>query len=191
MSVNKETIFSNFIKTNGIINYELILKKILLPYFKIKRRIVKKGFYFKIGEIEFKVCGVYPGKKGVITSKTYVHCNNNFSRNINLERALLLTTQRYENFNQEVFLKELFERDISNVVISKNELIELNQYEFFVRNCIPESGKINNQTEIKIENKEIYNITKIKVAVIKVKYIKILLLVRYSRFSEFNRKIKF
>jgi len=163
LCVNKDRLFSNFFDNIGQINYDLIMKKILLPYFKIKSRILKKNSYFKIGEIDFKVSGLNPGKKGVITSKTVIHCENYFSSETFVKRALFLTTQKYDNFDQEALVNEFINSD-SN----KDEVTQIKQYEFYVRNCEPESGKINNQTQIAIENKEIYNITRLKIAIIKV-----------------------
>jgi hypothetical protein len=136
----------------------------------MKCRILKKNSYFKIGEIDFKVSGLTPGKKGVITSKTVIHCENYFSSDTIIKRALFLTTQKYDNFEQESLVNDLINFD-SNYIINKNEVIQIKQYEFFVRNCEPESGKLNNETEIKIENIEIYNITKLKIAIIKVQSI--------------------
>jgi len=169
LCVNKDNLFSNFFNQNSQINYDLIMKKILMPYFKIKGRILKKGSYFKIGEINFKVSGLYPGKKGLITSKTFIHCNNYFSSNTIIKRALFLTTQKYDNFNQEALASELINSD-SDLIINKDEVTQIKQYEFYVRNSEPESGRINSQTQITIENKEIFNITKIKIAIIKVKF---------------------
>lgn len=172
--VNKDNLFSNFFDQNGQVNSELIVKKILLPYFKIKSRILKKGSHFKIGEIDFKVSGLYPGKKGVITSKTFIHCDNCFSSNTIVKRALFLTTQKYDNFDQEALVNEFLDSR-SNFLINKNEITQIKQYEFYVRNCEPESGRINSETQITVENKEIYNITKLKIAIIKVFRFKIYL----------------
>lgn len=165
--VNKDSLFSSFFDQNGQVNYDLIIKKFLMPYFKMKSRILKKGSFFKIGEIDFKVSGLYPGKKGVITSKTFIHCDSYFSSNTILKRALFLTTQKYDNFNQEALVSEFLDSR-SNFLINKNEITQIKQYEFYVRNCEPESGRINSETQITVENKEIYNITKLKIAIIKV-----------------------
>lgn len=143
------------------------MKKILLPYFKIKSRIIKLGKYFKIGEIGFKVTGISPGKKGVITSKTFLHCHDYYSLNTNITRALLLTTKKYDNFDAESLVKEIMSSD-RDFLINKNQLVQIKQYEFYVRNCEPDTGVLTTQSQITIENKEIHNITKVKVAVIKV-----------------------
>jgi len=167
LCVDKETLFSNFFNQYDDINYDIIMKRILLPYFKIKSRILKKGSYFKIGEIDFKVSGVSPGKKGVITSKTYIHCDSFFSSNTIIKRVLFLTTQKYDNFDQEALISE-FRKTDSSILIKKDEITQIKQYEFYVRNCEPESGRIDSETLIAIENRDIFNITKLKIAIIKV-----------------------
>ena len=145
------------------------MKKILLPYFKIKSRILKKSRFFKIGEIGLKVVGVSPGIKGIISSKTYIHCNSHYSTQTSVNRVLLLTTQRYDNFNQELLIREILTTD-KTILINKNELIKIKQYEFFVRNCEPESGILTQSSCITVENKQIQNISKIKIAIIKVNF---------------------
>jgi hypothetical protein len=60
---------------NECINYELIIKQILLPYFKIKSRVLKQGNFFKIGEVRFKIEGMSPTNKGVVCSQTYIQCS--------------------------------------------------------------------------------------------------------------------
>ena len=47
----------------------------------MKIRILKKGTFFKIGEIEFKVSAILPGNKGIVNSKTFIKCNNYYSSN--------------------------------------------------------------------------------------------------------------
>ncbi len=167
LSVNKDTLITTFFKGNDI-DYDLIMKKILLPYFKIKSRILKKSRFFKIGEIGYKVVGVSPGIKGIISSKTFIHCNNHYSTQTSVNRTLLLTTQRYDNFNQDLLIREILSTD-KPILVNKNEFIKIKQYEFFVRNCEPETGVLNQSSIITIENKQIQNISKIKIAIIKVK----------------------
>ena len=108
--INKDTLFETFLEEESgtvKVNYDLLMKKILLPYFKIKSRILKRGMFFKIGEMDFKVIGVSPFKKGVISSKTYIHCDNFFSLTTTIKRALMITTSKYDNFDQESLKKEI------------------------------------------------------------------------------------
>lgn len=168
---NRDTLFDNFVdKETNDVNYDLITKKILLPYYKIKSRIMKKGMYFKIGEIGFKVAGVSPFKKGVVTSKTYIRCNNSYSLNTPISRALMITTNVYDNFDPNELRKEILTSGENNLLINKNEVARIKQYEFYVRNCEPNSGVLTNESQITIENKDIMNISKLKVAIIKVNF---------------------
>jgi hypothetical protein len=171
ISTNKDTLISNFHEDDEI-DYELLMKKILLPYFKMKSRILKKAKIFKIGEIVFKVIGLSPGNRGVINSKTHIQCNSYYSTSTGIKRCLLLTTQKYDNFNQEVLIKELMAEN-KPIVINKYGLVQVKHYEFYVRNCEPDTGVINQESVIKIENNEMLNINRMKVAVIKVLIINI------------------
>ncbi len=174
---NKDSLFDNFMQTDSDnVNYDLIMKKILLPYYKIKSRIMKKGMYFKIGEIGFKVIGVAPFKKGVVTSKTYIHCNSYYSLNTPIKRALLLTTTKFDNFDQEALKREVISWGEPNLLVNKNEISHFRQFEFFVRNCEPDSGVLTSESQITIENKDILNIAKVKIAIIKVDFCLIFIL---------------
>jgi hypothetical protein len=173
--INKDTLLETFLELedeSGIVtvNYDLLMKKILLPYFKIKSRIMKRGMFFKIGEMDFKVIGVAPFKKGVISSKTYIHCDNFFSLTTTIKRALMITTSKYDNFDQESLKKEILASPEMNLLINKNEISQIRQMEYFIRNCDPPTGVINNESIITIENKDIMNISKVKIAIIKVNF---------------------
>jgi hypothetical protein len=129
--------------------------------------------YFKIGEIGFKVTGVSPFKKGVVTSKTYIQCNNYFSLTTPIKRVLMITTTKYNNFDQELLKREVLscnDYNINSLLINKNEVCQIRQYEFYIRNCEPPSGVLSNESIITIENKEIMNILKVKIAIIKVNW---------------------
>ncbi len=166
--VDKDTLFENFFDDNGSINYELVIKKILLPYFKMKSRVIKNDMFFKIGEIGLKVTGLSPTKKGVVTSKTFIHCQNYYSLSTPIKRALLITTNKLDNFDQNELRKEILSLRQTSLLINKNEIAKIKHCEFFVRNCEPETGIINNESVITIENKDIINVAKLKIAVLKV-----------------------
>lgn len=59
----------------NFIDYDLILKQVLLPFFKIKPRILKKRIFFDIGDIKFKVLGISPVKYGHISNNTFIRLN--------------------------------------------------------------------------------------------------------------------
>jgi Leucine-rich repeat (LRR) protein len=85
-----------------------------------------------------------------------------------VKRALMITTSKYDNFDEEELKKEILAANEKYLVINKNEIAQIKHYEFFVRNCEPETGLLDNQTQITIENKDIMSISKVKIAVIKV-----------------------
>lgn len=167
LMTNKDTLPSIFY-TDDSIDYNLLMKKILLPYFKIKRRIIEKATQFKIGEIGFKVYGTSPYGIGLVTSRTFIHCTKSFSSQTKINRALMITTSRYNDFRQEALINEILKNTEHNLIISKNEVFSIRNYEFYVRNCEPESGVLTKESLITVENKEINRIVKIKLAIIKV-----------------------
>lgn len=170
LMVNKDGLFENFLKSQvNEIDYDLIIKKILLPYFKIKSRILTRGSIFKIGEISFKVTGTTPCKEGVVSSKTFIHCNNYYSTIIPIKRALMITTTKLNNFSQESLFQELLANPRETLAVNKNEIAKLNQYEFYVRNCEPEAGVISAESAVTFENKDLVVISKMKIAIIKVR----------------------
>lgn len=154
---------------SDIVNYELLTKKILLPYFKMKSRVMKKNMNFKIGEIDVKVSGMNPNKKGVVSCKTYIQCNNFYSMKNTIQRALFITTKKFDNFDQESLRKEFLSSNAKDLLIIKNEIYHIKHHDFYVRNCEPSTGVMTCDTVVAIENKEVSNIQKMKVAIIKVK----------------------
>lgn len=71
----RESLIEQFFDLSKEIKYSIIIQKILLPYFKMKIRILKEGSTFKIGDINFKVVGLSPYKYGFISSGTYIRLN--------------------------------------------------------------------------------------------------------------------
>ena len=142
------------------------MKKILLPYFKIKSRIIERCSKIHIGELEFKVIGTFPDSIGLITSKTFIRCNKYYTSNNLIKRALLITTKKYDDFNNDEMWKEIKNAHQDQLQINKGDIAVINNYEFYIRNAEPECGRITNNTEISIENKEILPIKKIKFGVI-------------------------
>lgn len=142
------------------------MKKILLPYFKIKSRIIERSSKIQIGELEFKVIGTFPESVGLVTSKTFIRCNKFYTSNNLIKRALLITTKKYDDFNNDEMCKEIKNAPQDQLQINKGDIAIINNYEFYIRNSEPECGRITNNTEISIENKEILPIKKIKFGVI-------------------------
>jgi hypothetical protein len=65
--------FADSTQPSGL-NLTLILNSLLVPYFSIRTRILDRGSYFKIGDIEFYVASCEPYEYGKVTSKTTLRC---------------------------------------------------------------------------------------------------------------------
>lgn len=55
----------------------------------------------------------------------------------------------------------------SRELLIKNQTKVISQFEFFVKNCQPDTGEITTETAVSIENRDILNLAKIKLAVLK------------------------
>ncbi len=80
---------------------------------------------------------------------------------------MLITTKKQIDFIEESLIKEImFESNNQQVVIIKDNIVKIKEREFYVRNSEPPSGLLTNETYITIENKEIFNIDIINIAVL-------------------------
>ncbi len=80
---------------------------------------------------------------------------------------MLITTRKQNDFIEESLIKEIiFESNYQQVVVIKDNIVNIKDKEYYVRNSEPPSGLITNETYITIENKEISNIVKINIAVL-------------------------
>ena len=169
--VNKDTLLGHFYIENPRtqiedISYETIMKNILLPYFKIKSRIIEKGTCLHIGELEFKVTGTFPNNTGIVTSKTFIRLNKYYTANHLIKRALLITTKKHDPFNEHELIKDILSADVQQLQINKGDITKINNNEYYIRNSDPECGRLTEHSEIHIENKDIGWINKIKIGVI-------------------------
>lgn len=57
------------------VKFDVIVKKILLPFFQIHSRILRKGQTFEIGTMQFVVAATAPHKQGKISVNTKMRCN--------------------------------------------------------------------------------------------------------------------
>lgn len=181
--IDRDSLLPIFFQSDKI-DYDSIVKKILLPYFKLKSRVVKRNMEFRIGELTFKVTGAATASIGTVTSLTFIQCNQFFSMKTPIERALIFTTRKLENFSAEELRKDFFgnqdelvERDnhVENyrastypIVVNKSLTFKVGSNEFLIRNCQPESGILTTNSIITVENQDITYITRIKIAVLKV-----------------------
>ena len=131
----------------------------------MKIRIVNIDTKFKIGDLEFKVIGIFPNKYGHINFNTYIKLNSCYSSKNIIERCLILSSRKLLNFHHNDLVDEI--KNKNGIIVTKNEMLKVNNYEFFVRNSTPFSGVLTKDSKITIENKEILNIQKLHLAVIK------------------------
>jgi len=143
------------------------VNNILLPFLKTYNRVFKINSYFKIREYEFKVVGLSSKNNGIFTDNTLIYCNQTYSKKAKIKRVLLLTLKKNNILDEEYLIEEMKNYN-ARIVIKKNDLVKINDNEYFVRNCEPESGIIDQQTNINIENDDVFEITDVKIAVIKV-----------------------
>ena len=69
----EETVMDDFKdRESGDINYQMLLKLLLMPFFQLRTRILEKHSYFEIGEIQFYVASTGPYDFGKITTHTKV-----------------------------------------------------------------------------------------------------------------------
>lgn len=72
---NKDSVMNDFRDPKtGNVNLALVQSALLMPFFQIRARILEKGTYFKIGEIEFYVAACEPYEFGKVTSKSILRC---------------------------------------------------------------------------------------------------------------------
>jgi hypothetical protein len=125
-----------------------------MPFFQIRTRILEKGTCFKIGDIEFYVAACEPHEFGKVTSKSVLRCTYAVSKEENLERINLAPLRRLDTSRtilMENVIKPYFEQRI-DMFVHKNMVIEIEEYEFYVKYCRPFFGKISNGTEVKIDS---------------------------------------
>ncbi len=86
------------------VKYDLIIKKILLPFFSIHSRILEKNHQFEIGPIKFLVAGTSPHKLGKVTTSTLIRCCETVSENSELESVEIIPTRRNQITSRTTFL---------------------------------------------------------------------------------------
>jgi len=72
------------------INFHLLLNSLLMPFFQLKTRILERGNFFKIGEIEFYVAATSKSNQGKVTSRSIVRCSAAVSKQETLARVNLV-----------------------------------------------------------------------------------------------------
>jgi hypothetical protein len=166
--VNKDKLGGNLLNENNNIFVDLI-NNVLIPFFQFKSRLLHKGKIFTIGEYEFKVISTTPNLiSGKITSLTLIRCNEFYSNLIPIKEANIITCKKYENKTIQELKEKIYSTPYkSQLSILNNTLTRINSIDIFIRNCNPNYGVINNETNLKIQNKNIEQINSLTLAIIK------------------------
>ena len=120
----------------------------------MRTRILERRQYFKIGDIEFYVAAIEPHDSGKVTSRTNILCTNSVSKSTNIERINLTPIRRLDNSRSilmESLIKPYFKQNMG-MCVHKNQILEIGEYEFYIRYARPFFGRVCNGTEIKIES---------------------------------------
>jgi len=138
----EEQAAKNSLKT---VKFELLIKQILLPFFQIQTRILKKSTIFEIGSIKFLVAATTPFKQGKVGTKTKIRCNMVVSRDIPLESVELIPMRRNAISSNSTFMDEVvtpFLRTIkpSELYTHKHATIELDDVRFLIKYARPFFG---------------------------------------------------
>jgi hypothetical protein len=146
-----------------------LMHNVIIPFFQFKSRLLHKGKIFKIGDYEFKVSSTTPNLiSGKITSLTLIRCNEFYSNLIPIKEANIITCKKYENKTIQELKEKIYSTPYkSQLSISNNTLTRINSIDIFIRNCVPNYGVINNETNLKIQNKNIDQINSLTLAIIK------------------------
>jgi ribosomal protein S27E len=167
--VNRDKIREqNILNENNNVFIDL-MHNVIIPFFQFKSRLLHKGKIFKIGDYEFKVSSTTPNLiSGKITSLTLIRCNEFYSNLIPIKEANIITCKKYENKTIQELKEKIYSTPYkSQLSISNNTLTRINSIDIFIRNCVPNYGVINNETNLKIQNKNIDQINSLTLAIIK------------------------
>ena len=163
--INKEKLDNSLNHNKDFIE---IMNNIIVPYFQYKSRILNIDKIFEIDGIEFKVISVFPHYlTAKVSSRTSIVCNNYYSFTTPIINATFLTIRK-----RELESNEYISNQIKNTPYpSQKSIIEglncrINTYDLVVRNCSPKYGIINNETNIRVINRNIETLRSITIAVL-------------------------
>jgi hypothetical protein len=123
---------------------------------------------FEIDGLEFKVISVDPHYlSGKVTSKTSIVCNDYYSFTTPIINATFLTIRKRDSESNEFISNKI----INTPFPSQKSIIEglncrINTYDLVVRNCSPKYGIINNETNIRVINRNVENLKSITIAIL-------------------------
>ncbi len=126
-----------------------------MPFFQLRTRILEKNSYFKIGGIEFYVAACEPFDFGKVSVNTIIRCTQAVSKSDDLQRLNLVPLRRLDNSRTAIYetaIKPFLEQN-KDYYVHKNQVLEFDDYEFYVKYARPFYGKVVlNNTDIKIDS---------------------------------------
>lgn len=133
------------------------MKQILLPFFQIQTKILRKGNIFEIGSIKFLVASTTPHKQGKVGTSTKIRCNMCVSENAELESVELVPLRRNQIQSNSTFMNEIvnpFLRTIKpkEVYTHKHATIELDDIRLLIKYSRPYFGYFTENTRVKIDD---------------------------------------
>jgi len=138
-----------------------------MPFFQLRTRILERGSYFKIGEIEFYVAATTKTSQGKVTASSIVRCSAAVSRQETLARINLVPLQPMTTSRSTLMqniLKPYFTSHIG-MCLHKDMVLQIGRSQrFLVRYARPYFGVINQGTEVKIDHNAPRKLQRIRIA---------------------------
>jgi len=88
-----ETVLEDFQNSEGV-NLQMLLEKLLMPFFQLRTRILEKNTYFNIGGVMFYIPATAPYDFGKVSAHTTVRLTQAVSTQQPLERLILSPMKR-------------------------------------------------------------------------------------------------
>jgi hypothetical protein len=144
-------------KSLRCVKFDLLMKQILLPFFQIQTKILRKGNIFEIGSIKFLVASTTPHKQGKVGTNTKIRCNMCVSENSELESVELVPLRRNQIQSNSTFINEVvnpFLRTLKpqEVYTHKHATIELDDIKMLIKYSRPFFGYFSENTRVKIDD---------------------------------------
>ncbi|CAD8072915.1 unnamed protein product [Paramecium primaurelia] len=159
--VNRTILDPALIKDN-VIDFQRLIKNVLLPFFSVRQRVLESGIKFSIGSFEFRVVGGFPSK-GIITKQTQIYCYGYYIQDTT-RKVKILSKKPSQQLDFEI--KSYFNVNPKDNQIIQDSTIKVNQQKLLILQCDNSSGKIDRNSIIEsIPN--VQNLRDVKLCCIK------------------------
>ncbi|CAD8174109.1 unnamed protein product [Paramecium octaurelia] len=159
--VNRTILDPALIKDN-VIDFQRLIKNVLLPFFSVRQRVLESGIKFSIGSFEFRVVGGFPSK-GIITKQTQIYCYGYYTQDTT-RRVKILSRKPSSQLDFEI--KSYLSANPKENQLIQDSTIKVNSQKFLILQCDNASGKIDRNSIIEsIPN--VQNLRDVKLCCIK------------------------